>query len=146
MGVTALFIKRRGHRLVFSKIQSIRQNSGLTLSQPNVKNELAIIAVARLIWVCSLIRPRCNVLQQSYQSLKSGVVALGIKTQDRCQLLIAVTQDLVQKNILASNLIKEAAPLIGGGGGGKQTLAQAGGKHPAGMAMALDKIRELLNK
>lgn len=78
------------------------------------------------------------------QKLQSGVVALGIKTGDRCQLVIAVSSDLVQKNILASQLIKEAAPLIQGGGGGKQTLAQAGGKNPAGMPQALDKIRQIL--
>jgi alanyl-tRNA synthetase len=80
------------------------------------------------------------------QKLKSGVVALGVKIGERCQLVVSVSQDLVQKNILASNLIKEAAPLIQGGGGGKQTLAQAGGKHPAGLPDALDKIRQLLRK
>lgn len=78
------------------------------------------------------------------QKLKSGVVALGIKMGERCQLVVGVSQDLVQKNILASQLIKEAAPLIQGGGGGKQTLAQAGGKNPAGLKDALDKIRQLL--
>jgi len=80
------------------------------------------------------------------QKLKSGVVVLGIKTGDRCQLVVAVSSDLVQKNILASQLIKEAAPLIQGGGGGKQTLAQAGGKNPAGLPQALDKIRQFLKK
>jgi len=78
------------------------------------------------------------------QKLKSGVVALGIKIGEKCQLVVGVSQDLVQKNILASNLIKEAAPFIQGGGGGKQTLAQAGGKRPEGMRDALDKIRQLL--
>jgi alanyl-tRNA synthetase len=78
--------------------------------------------------------------------LKSGVVALGIKTEERCQLVVGVSQDLVQKNIFASQLIKEAAPLIQGGGGGKQTLAQAGGKYPAGLSDAFDKIRESLTR
>jgi alanyl-tRNA synthetase len=78
------------------------------------------------------------------QKLKSGVVALGLKTGERCQLVVAVSPDLVQKNILASHLIKEAAPFIQGGGGGKQSLAQAGGKNPAGLAKALDKIRHLI--
>jgi alanyl-tRNA synthetase len=80
------------------------------------------------------------------QKLKSGVIALGLKTGERCQLVVGVSQDLVQKNIFASNLIKEAAPFIQGGGGGKQTLAQAGGKHPAGIPDAFDKIRQLLKK
>jgi alanyl-tRNA synthetase len=79
------------------------------------------------------------------QKLQSGVVALGLKTGDRCQLVIGVSQDLVAKNILASTLIKEASPAIQGGGGGKQALAQAGGKHPAGMQEAFNKIRQLLS-
>ncbi|PIS02373.1 MAG: alanine--tRNA ligase [Chlamydiae bacterium CG10_big_fil_rev_8_21_14_0_10_42_34] len=76
--------------------------------------------------------------------LKSGVVALGAKVGERCQLLVAVSHDLVQKNISAQNLIKQVAPLIQGGGGGKQNLAQAGGKDPLGLSKALDKIRQLL--
>jgi alanyl-tRNA synthetase len=79
------------------------------------------------------------------QKLQSGVVALGLKTGDRCQLVIGVSQDLVEKNILASALIKEASPFIQGGGGGKPALAQAGGKHPSGLQDAFDKIRNLLS-
>lgn len=76
--------------------------------------------------------------------LKSGVVALGVRLGEKCQLLIAVSSDLVQKNIHAQMLIKEAAPLIQGGGGGKQNIAQAGGKDPLGLPKAIDKIRQLL--
>ena len=82
--------------------------------------------------------------EELLQHLKSGVVALGMKVGERCQLLIAVSQDLVQKNIHASALIKEVAPLISGGGGGKQNLAQAGGKDPQGLTSALNKVRDLL--
>jgi alanyl-tRNA synthetase len=73
--------------------------------------------------------------------MKSGVIALGAKIGERCQLLIAVSPDL---NINAAGLIKEVAPLIQGGGGGKQNLAQAGGKDPLGLPKALDKIRLIL--
>ena len=76
--------------------------------------------------------------------MKSGVVALGMTIGERCQLLVAVSPDLVQKNVHAQMLIKEAAPLIQGGGGGKQNMAQAGGKDPQGLPKALDKIRHLL--
>lgn len=76
--------------------------------------------------------------------IKSGVVALGTSHGERCQLLVAVSADLVKKNINAQELIKEAAPLIQGGGGGKQNMAQAGGKDPHGLPKALDKIRHIL--
>ena len=78
--------------------------------------------------------------------LKSGVVAIGVKVEGRCQLVVAVSPDLVTQNILASKLIQEAAPLIEGGGGGKQNLAQAGGKNPAGLEKAFQKIRQLLSQ
>ncbi len=76
--------------------------------------------------------------------MRSGVVALGATVGERCQLLIAVSPDLVAKQINATSLIKEVAPLIQGGGGGKQNLAQAGGKDPHGLPKALDKIRNIL--
>ena len=76
--------------------------------------------------------------------MKSGVVALGATVGEKCQLLIAVSPDLVQKNINAQTLIKEVAPLIQGGGGGKQNMAQAGGRDPLGLPKALEKIRQLL--
>ncbi|MBM3184305.1 MAG: hypothetical protein FJZ64_03260 [Chlamydiae bacterium] len=76
-------------------------------------------------------------------TLKSGIVALGATTGEKCQLLIAVSQDLV-KQINAVALIKEAAPHIAGGGGGKPHLAQAGGKDPKGLQKALNTIREKL--
>ena len=80
------------------------------------------------------------------KELQSGVVALGTLAGERCQLLIAVSPDLVEKNIFASSLIKEIAPLIQGGGGGKQNMAQAGGKDPSGMKKALERVRQLLKE
>ncbi|HSX37659.1 MAG TPA: alanine--tRNA ligase [Chlamydiales bacterium] len=82
--------------------------------------------------------------EELLHDLKSGVVAIGAKVGDKCQLLIMVSSDLVQKNVYAAQLIKEAAPLISGGGGGKQNVAQAGGKNPDGLQQAFDKIRDLL--
>lgn len=76
--------------------------------------------------------------------LKSGVIVLGTDLGEKCQLIVAVSPDLIQKNIHAHMLIKEIAPLIQGGGGGKQNLAQAGGKDPKGLPKALEKIRHLL--
>jgi alanyl-tRNA synthetase len=82
-------------------------------------------------------------VKELVQKLDSGVVALGTKVGERCQLVIGVTPDLTAE-FAASKLIKEAAPLIQGGGGGSPTLAQAGGKHPTGIRDALNKVREIL--
>ncbi|MSR94951.1 hypothetical protein FYJ34_12540 [Clostridiaceae bacterium 68-1-5] len=50
----------------------------------------------------------------------------------------------VKKGAHAGNLIKSVAPLVGGGGGGRPSMAQAGGKNPAGMAEAMEKAEEIL--
>jgi alanyl-tRNA synthetase len=80
------------------------------------------------------------------QHLKSGVVAIGAAVGERCQLIVEVSDDLVKKNISAAVLVKEAAPCIQGGGGGKQNMAQAGGKDPKGLPQAFAKIKQLLEK
>lgn len=82
--------------------------------------------------------------EEILSKLQSGVVALGVKTDGRCQIAIAVSDDLVKKNIHAQTLVKEISPLIQGGGGGKQHLAQAGGKDGSAIGKALNKVRHLL--
>ena len=76
--------------------------------------------------------------------LDSGVLCLGVKSCGKGQLLIRVSKDLVEKGIKAGSLIKELAPLIGGGGGGKPDSAQAGGKNPENLSDAFDALRNIL--
>ena len=80
------------------------------------------------------------------QELKSGILAIAQKTNDRCQLLIKVSDDFVEKNISANDFIKKVAPIIQGGGGGKKNQAQAGGKDPSQIPQAFSKIRQLLEE
>jgi len=75
--------------------------------------------------------------------IKSGVVVLGMAQADRAVLLAAVTKDLTGR-FHAGNLIKQLAPLVGGGGGGRPDFAQAGGKDPARLDAALDAAWKLL--
>jgi alanyl-tRNA synthetase len=76
---------------------------------------------------------------------ENQVVLLATKTTDRCQLLVRVSPDLVQKGIQAVQIIKQIAPLIGGSGGGKADSAQAGGKDPSGIEQAFEKTKQILN-
>ena len=79
--------------------------------------------------------------------LKSGVVLLGTEADGKVTLLAAVTADLVSR-VSADDLAKAMAPVVGGRGGGKPDLAQAGGKDPekieaalaAGVARAKEKL------
>ena len=77
--------------------------------------------------------------------LKSGVVALGGVSDDKVSLLVAVTKDLTG-TIKAGDLIKPMAAEVGGTGGGRPELAQAGGKQPEGLARALEKVFPLVEK
>jgi alanyl-tRNA synthetase len=70
------------------------------------------------------------------QQLGSGVVILGRAEGDKASILVAVTDDLKSK-IGAGDLVKELARIIGGGGGGRSDLAEAGGKDPGRLDEAL---------
>ena len=58
-------------------------------------------------------------------------------------MLAAGTQDAVDAGFNAKDVIANVAPLIGGGGGGKPAMAQAGGKNADGIPAAIDKAKEL---
>ncbi|ABB30447.1 alanyl-tRNA synthetase [Geobacter metallireducens RCH3] len=75
--------------------------------------------------------------------LGSGVVALGCEKDGRANLLVAVTKDLAGR-IRAGDIIRQLAPVIGGSGGGKPELAQAGGSQPDMLAEALGKVYGLI--
>ena len=71
----------------------------------------------------------------------AGVVVLAGTDGAKVLLLAAVTKDLSAR-VNAGRLIKEIAPLVGGGGGGRPDFAQAGGKDPSGIDAALARAVE----
>ncbi len=75
--------------------------------------------------------------------LRSGVILLGSKAEGKAMLLCLVTKDLTDR-YHAGNIIKAVAPLVGGSGGGRPDMAQAGGPKPEFLERALEKLPELL--
>jgi alanyl-tRNA synthetase len=75
---------------------------------------------------------------------KSGVVALGTVIKDRPQLIVAVTDDLTRRGLHAGRLIDQVARVVGGGGGGRPTMAQAGGKDASRLDEALAQVPALV--
>jgi alanyl-tRNA synthetase len=73
------------------------------------------------------------------QKLGSGVIALGMPDNGKVALIVAVTKDLTSK-VHAGQLIQALAKQVGGSGGGRPDLAEAGGKDTAGLKMALQSI------
>ncbi len=71
---------------------------------------------------------------------RSGVIVLGAVHNGRPLLVAAVTEDLVARGLNAVDLVRTVARQVGGGGGGKATLAQAGGKDPAKLEQALGAV------
>jgi alanyl-tRNA synthetase len=69
--------------------------------------------------------------------LKSGIVVLAAAQGDKAMLLAVVTKDLVGR-FHAGNIIKQLAPIVGGGGGGRPDFAQAGGKDPTKLDAAVE--------
>ena len=69
--------------------------------------------------------------------LGSSVIILASDMGDKVNLIVMATDDAVEKGAHAGNIIKEIAPMVGGGGGGRPNMAQAGGKNPAGIDEAL---------
>ncbi len=76
--------------------------------------------------------------------LDSGIAALGSRDKGRAFILVGITKDLTKK-YHSGNIVKELAPIIGGKGGGKPDLAQAGGNKPEKLDEALSKFSDIIN-
>ncbi len=78
--------------------------------------------------------------------LQSGVVGLGGETADgKAIILVAATKDLVAKGFKSGDAVRQMAETVGGKGGGKPELAQAGGTDPSKIPQALERLFGLVN-
>lgn len=80
------------------------------------------------------------------QKFTSGVVAVGSIVNEKPMIVCAVTEDVVKKGIHAGELVRQAAALLGGSGGGRPVLGQAGGKDPEKLSEALDLIAKMVRE
>ena len=78
--------------------------------------------------------------------LGSAVVVLAAAIDDKPQMIAAVTEDLIKRGAHAGEIVKAVARTVGGGGGGKPSLAQAGGRDLAKLPAALAQVAELVRK
>lgn len=88
-------------------------------------------------------------VRQAVDSLKkkakSAAIVLGIaEAPDKVVLLVAVTDDVVGRGVKAGDIVRDIAPIVGGGGGGRPQMAQAGGKDASKLDEALAKAAELI--
>ena len=87
-----------------------------------------------------------EIMKQAAYKIKNHtenlLVVLGSTFGEKPNLIVALSDDLVAKGMNASQLVREAAALIQGGGGGQPNLATAGGKNVSGMVAAIEKVIE----
>ena len=77
--------------------------------------------------------------------IKSGVVVLASPSDGKVSIVVGVTPDLT-KRVPAGQVVKQLAPIVGGGGGGRPDFAEAGGKDPAKIAEMLHAARDVITK
>ena len=85
-----------------------------------------------------------NLGDQLKDKMGGGVVVLVSTTGDKANVIVMADDDAISKGAHAGNMIKEIAKLVGGGGGGRSNMAQAGGKNPAGADEAVARAKEIL--
>ncbi len=86
-----------------------------------------------------------NLADELKQKLGSGIVILGTSQDAKVALIVMVTNDIC-KRIPAGQIIKKIAPLVGGGGGGKPELAEAGGRDPSKLADAIEQSYSMIER
>lgn len=85
-----------------------------------------------------------NLGDQMKEKIGSGVVVLASDQGGKVTLLAMATEDAISQGAHAGNLIREIASCVGGGGGGRPNMAQAGGKNPDGIETALVMAKEVV--
>ena len=83
---------------------------------------------------------------QLKEKLGEGVVVLASDCDGKVNLMAMATEAALKAGAHAGNLIKQIAPIVGGGGGGRPNMAQAGGKNPAGISEAMKKAASVLEE
>ena len=77
---------------------------------------------------------------------KSDVLVLGTASDGKANMIISLGDKALAKGLKAGDLIKQVAPIFGGGGGGRPNMAQAGGKNPEGLEKAIQTVVTMISE
>ena len=127
-------LKQFRHDLEQLRIESANQAFKQKLDEVQ---EIDGVSVLRAVIANADVDALRSLADQFRQKHPSGVVVLGTVINDKPMLIAAVTPDLIDRGIKAGDLIKQVAQVVGGGGGGRPDMAQAGGKDASKLDEAL---------
>jgi alanyl-tRNA synthetase len=74
----------------------------------------------------------------------SGTAVLGAIIKDKPMIVATVTDDVIRRGVRAGDLVRDVAKIVGGGGGGRPNLAQAGGRDVSKLGEALTAVAGLV--
>lgn len=130
---TQLGAAEKENKLLRQKLAQLKIQEG----QARVRNIKGINVLAQRLEGASIEELRHQV-DSLKQRIGSGVVVLGTTSNGKVVLVVGITKDLTPR-LKADELVRDIAPVIGGGGGGRADFAQAGGKKPEQLDLALEK-------
>lgn len=142
---TSLELQKRAEKTrdkLLRKLAVIELNSALS----NLQQVGDVNLLTRILDDADLDTLRMVADRFRQQVPERGIVVLATVIDDAPRLVAAVTEDLIQEGIKAGDLIKFAAQQVGGGGGGRPGLAEAGGKDPDKLKDALASIPGWIEK
>jgi alanyl-tRNA synthetase len=138
--VAARRLKDLEQELAAEKRRSASARSGDMLAAMRVINGVKVLATQSEVPEPQAMRELADKLRDK---LGSGIVVLGGDKDGKALLLVAVTQDLTDR-YKAGDLVRQLAKEVGGSGGGKADLAQAGGPDASKLGRALERVYELV--
>jgi len=135
-------IKELQHQIADLKLQNIRGHISEWLAGARLIQGVRIVARVLPEIERAGMRAFADELKDR---MGSGIIILGAPQENKAALVVMVTRDLAQR-LPAGKVIREIAPLIGGSGGGKPELAEAGGKDCSRLADAIDRSYGIVEK
>ena len=140
----AAFESRDFEREIDRLKTKLAQSSASTLAE-NVRTVKGVKVIAAK--VDGLDRSQMRSLADSLRNkIRSGVVVLGAAQDGNVALISAVTKDLAGKKVHAGKLVGAVAQAVGGRGGGRPDMAEAGGKNSGALPDALESVYELVDQ
>ena len=131
------------HRLAEAERVGLRSEAETLLERVQDVDGVKLVANTTSAHNVEAIREMGDFLKQK---LGSAVIALGAVVNDAPVIITMITPDLVERGLHAGNIARDAAKVMGGGGGGRPDMAQAGGKQADRLGAALDGVARLVRE